>query len=226
MLWSFLSILGIIFTVGYGYMYHKNGDKRKLMFTLAFAFSSCYFLAKIQTGWEVIQRFDNFFTRSVFPLIWALLIAVFSSLLKLKNFDKPFKIFLVTLTASIFMMIVPLQINPLQPFIFSSMSFIVIVVSSYLYLTRREFSDIIFLLSVICFTSGGVGASFNLGIPFAVFSFTLAYILMASVFMTSRESESGGIATFFSLENELAKTQQELESSKDKLTKANTSSNL
>ena len=140
-----LTIVGILFAVGSGYMYYKDRDKRKLMFLLSFAFSSVYFLAEIETGLELIQRFNNFFTWSVFPMMWAFSIAVFSSVLKLKNFDKPFKIFLFILAASIFMMIVPLQVNSLQPLLFSSMSFIVIAVSSYLYLTRRKFSDIISL---------------------------------------------------------------------------------
>jgi len=215
-----LTIVGIFFAVGSGYMYHKDGDKRKLMFLLSFAFSSVYFLAEIETGLELIQRFNNFFTWSVFPMMCAFSIAVFSSVLKLKNFDKPFKIFLFILAASIFMMIVPLQVNSLQPLLFSSMSFIVIAVSSYLYLTRRKFSDIIFLLSVVCFTSGGLGTTFNLGIPFTVFSFTFAYILLALVFTTSRESERGGIASFFSLKREFEKTQEELEVSRDQLMRA------
>ena len=219
-LWSFLTLLGIVFSIIYGYMYHKDKDKRKLMFTLGFAFSSFYFISQIQTGWEITQQFENFSAWSVFPMIWALSIAVFSSLLKLKNFDKSFKIFLFTLIPSIFIMVVPLQVDGLYPITFSIMSFMVIGVSGYLYVTRKEISDIIFLFSVICFTSGGIGTGINLGTPFSVFSFTLAYSLMAVVITVSKESQREGIATFFALEKEFEKTQKELESSRDKLMRA------
>ncbi len=97
------------------------------------------------------------------------------------------------------------------------MSVIVMAVSSYLVLTRRELSDIIFLLSIVCFTSGELGMAFDLGTPFIVFSYTVAYALIAPVFMTSRESANGGITPFFSLKKELAKTKEELRISKKKL---------
>jgi len=192
-------------------------DKRKLMFTLAFSFASFSFLSEIQTDWEGIQAFERFFTWSVLPLMWAVSIAVFSSLLKLERFDKPFKIFLCTLAGSIFLMIVPLPLGSLHRLLFPSVSVIVIAVSGYLYLARREISDLVFLLAMVCFTSGGLGMAFDLGVPFIAFSYTFAYVLIALVFMTSKESATGGIASFFSLRRELEKTQEKLRISQKRL---------
>ena len=156
-LWSFLFSLALLFAVTYGYIYRKDRDKRKLMFMLAFAFASFGYLAEIQHGWEGIQALERLFNWSVLPLMLSLTIAVFSSLLNLECFDKPFKIFLLTLAGSIFMMIVPLPMDFLRPLLFQGTASIVIAVSIYLYLTRRELSDLIFLLSMICFTSGSLG---------------------------------------------------------------------
>jgi len=218
LLWIFLFILGIFSTVDFGYIYHK--DKRKLMFALALAFASISYLPEMQLGGESTEALKGLLSWSVLPIISSVTIAVFSNLLKLKNFDKPFKIFLFTLVASIIMMIVPLPVDTIQPLLFQSIAIIVITVSSYSYLTRKELPDLIFLLSILCFTSGGLGTAFDLGIPFTVFSYVLGNIFIALVFVTAKESGGSGIATFFSLERELAKTQQELESSKDQLTRA------
>jgi len=48
LLWFFLLILGTFSAVGFGYIYHK--DKRKLMFS--FAFASISYLPKTQLGGE------------------------------------------------------------------------------------------------------------------------------------------------------------------------------
>jgi len=219
-LWSFLFSIALLFAVTYGYIYRKDRDKRKLMFMLAFAFASFGYLAEIQSGWEGIQALERLLHWSVLPLMSSLMIAVFSSLLNLEDFDKPFKIFLLTLVGSIFMMIFPLPIDFLLPLLFQGTSTVVIAVSIYLYVTRRELSDLIFLLSMVCFTSGGLGMAFDLGIPFTVFSYAIAYVLIGIVFMTSSERATEGIAPFFSIKRELEKTQQELEISQDQLMRA------
>ena len=79
--WSFLTVLAMLFAIAYGYIYFQDRDKRKLMFTLAFAFASFGYLSEIQPGWEGIQALERFFTWSVLPMLCAVSIAVFSSLL-------------------------------------------------------------------------------------------------------------------------------------------------
>ena len=95
-----------------------------------------------------------------------------------------------------------------------------IAVSSYLLIARKELSDFMFLLAMICFTSGGLGMAFDLGIPFIAFAYTFAYVLIGLVFMASKISVPGGIATFFSLREEFEKTQKELEISQQQLEKS------
>ena len=219
-LWIFLFTLGIFSAAGFGYIYHKDRDKRKLMFALSLAFASFSYLPEIPLGWESTEALKGLLRWSVLPIISSVSIAVFSSFLKLKNFDKPFKIFLFTLVASIIMMIIPIPVDSIQPLLFQGMSIVVSTVSSYLYLARKEISDIIFLLSILCFTSGGLGMAFELGIPFIVFSYALGNVFIALVFMTSKESAKKGIGSFFTLEKEIEKTQKELEISQDQLIRA------
>ncbi len=113
--WIFLTILGIVFAAAYGYRYYKDRDKRKLMFTFAFIIASFGYLPQIQAAVKVVQHFPGVFNWSVLPLMFAVSIAVFSSLLKLDSFDKSFKIFSLTLAGSIFLMIGPPTLDFLRP---------------------------------------------------------------------------------------------------------------
>ncbi len=86
-------------------MYYKDRDKRKLMFMFAFIIASFGYLPQIQAVGEFLQYFQGVFNWSGLPMMLAVSIAVFSSLLKLDSFDKSFKIFLLTIAGSIFLMI-------------------------------------------------------------------------------------------------------------------------
>ena len=188
------------------------------MFALALAFASISYLSEMRL--ENTSFLNESLRWSVLPIVSAVSIAVVSSLLKLKNFEKAFKIFLFTTGASIIMIITQLPANTFQPLLFQIMAFIVIIGSSYLYLTRKELPDIMFLLSILCFTSGGLGIAFEQGIPFIVLSYMLGNTFIALLLVTTKESGGSGIATFFSLEKELMKTKHELEISQDQLMRA------
>lgn len=217
LLWNSLAALAVLLAVGFGYLYHKDRDMRKLMFIVAFVFASFSYVSML-IGWERIQMVERLYYWSALPILSAVSIAVLSSLLKLEDFDKPFKAFLFAVATSIFMIIVPLPWKP--TFLFQGMSIIVIVVSIYLYLTRRKISDLMFLLSMVCFTSGGVGMAEDLGIQFTVFAYVFAYVFIALVFATSKEKVEGGIAPFFALKTQLDKTREELRISQEKLVNA------
>jgi len=191
LLWSFLTILAMLLAVFFGYMHRKDGDKRKLMFMLAFAFASLSFLPKMQTVWESIQIMERLYSWSSLPMLSAVLIAVLSGLLKMEDFDKSFKAFLFTVTTSIFVIVVPLPVKSLRPLLFQGISITVVVMLIYLIVTRMEISDFMFLLSMVCFISGGLGMARDFGVEFAVFAYVFAYVFIALVFVTSKESVKG-----------------------------------
>jgi len=220
LLWGFLAILTMFLAEIFGYVFYKDRDSRKLMFMLAFAFASLSYIPKMQTGWESLQIMENLWRWGSLPLVSAILIAVLSSLLKIEDFDNLYKAFLFTIATSIFMIVVPLPVNFLPSLIFQGMSMIVIVVSIYLILTRRKISDLMFLLSIMCFTLGGLGLAGDLAIEFNVFAFVFAYVFIALVFATSEGSVKGGMASFFALKRELEKTQEERKLAEEALSKS------
>ncbi len=151
---SLLTSFSLLSAAGFGYIYHKDKDKRKLKFVLALAFASINYLSEMRL-WDSTETLKGVLRWRVLPIISAVSIAVVSSLLKLKNFDKAFKIFLFTMGASIIIIITQLPANPLQSVLFQTMAFIIIIGLTYLYQTRKELPDLMFLLSILCFTLGG-----------------------------------------------------------------------
>jgi signal transduction histidine kinase len=220
LLWALLTFLAMFLTVGFGYLYRKDGDKRKLVFMLSFAFASFSFLPKIQVEWETIQIMEKLYSWSSLPLLSAVLIAVLSSLLRLKDFDKSFKTFLFILATTTFMIIVPFPVEIIRSSLYRGVSVIIVVALIYSILTRRETPDFMFLLSMICFISGGLGTARNLSLEFIIFAYSFAYVFIVLVFFTSKERLGEGIASFFVLKRELNETREELRVSREQLVKA------
>jgi len=191
------------------------------MFMLVFVYSFFIHIAEMIPGFENTQIQSKIAEWGPLPVISAILIAILSNLLRQKDFRNSFKIFLFLLATSVVMMVLPLPVSLQPELLYPVISMVTIVVSVYLMLRRREVPDLMFLLAMVCFTLAEVGRSITgSGIEFVVFSYTCAHMFLALVFVTARESEGSGIASFFALERELEKTRQELEISQDKLVKA------
>lgn len=220
LLWSVLTIIVELLAAGFGYLYYKDRDKRKLMFTLAFAFASLAYLQNIQPEWTSMQIIEKSHSWADIPIISALLIAGLCSFLKLKNFDKPFKAFLFILAASILIVVAPLPETFAHGPISYGMAIILLALLIYLVLERRQIPDLMFLFSVIFFMLAGIGMAENFALEFNVLSSFLGYVFIAFVFLTSKESVEGGISSFFALKEELEKTQEKLRISQEQLLKA------
>jgi len=221
LLGSYLSVLSVVFALFFSYLFQRDKDKRKLMFMLVFVYSFFIHIPEMIPGFENTQIQSKIAEWGPLPVISAILIAILSNLLRQKDFRKSFKIFLFLLATSAVMMLLPLPVS-LQPvLLYPVISMVTIVVSVYLMLRRREVTDLMFLLAMLCFTLAEVGRSITgSGIEFVVFSYTCAHMFLALVFVTARESEGSGIASFFALEREFEKTQKELEISQDQLMRA------
>jgi PAS domain S-box-containing protein len=220
LLGTYLSFLSLVFALFFCYLIQRNIDKRKLMFLLVFIYSFFIRIPAMIPGFEDIQIQSRIAEWGPLPVISAILIAVLSNLLRQKDFGKSFKIFLLILTASAVMMLLPLPVSPQPGLLYPVISAVTIVASGYLIWSRRKVPDLMFLLAMICFTLAEVKGIVNSGIEFVIFAYTCAHMFLALVFITARESGGSDIATFFDLEKEYEKTKQELEISRDQLTRA------
>lgn len=216
LLWIFLTVFSVLLGIGFGFLYRKDRDKRKMMFMLAFAFASFTFLSKILPELGSVQIVERVYYWGSLPVLSAVLIAVISSLLRLENFDKPFKAFLFMLALSLLLLFTPVPVQPFRSILANGVGTIVIILSAYLILTRREISDLMFLFSMLCFVLGGLGLARGSGAEFVVFSYVFAYGFIGFVFLTSKESLGKGVASFFALKKELEKTREERERAEEK----------
>jgi len=220
LLWSILTIIVELFAVGFGYLYYKDRDKRKLMFTLAFAFAALAYLQNIQPKWASIQIIEKSHTWADIPVISALFIASLSSFLRLKDFNKLFKAFLFILAASMLMVVVPFPETSAHTFMSYGVGTILLVLLIYLILARRQIPDLMFLFSAIFFMLAGIGMAENFALEFNVLTSFLGYVFITFVFMTAKKDIEGGISSFFALKEELEETQEKLRISQEQLLKA------
>jgi signal transduction histidine kinase len=195
-------------------MFYRDKDKRKLIFALAFAFAAPSHIL-MDAGWENIQANQEGIVWGIIPLTAAFLIVVVSSAINLSDFEKPFKAFLAVLGTSIVLMFVQLPVKSMLPYVVQSISVVAIVASVYLTLKKRETSNIMFLLSMLCFSTAGIGLSMELEAYFTTFSYGFAYLFIGLVFVTSKENVNEDVAQYFTLKEELENTKEKLRESKE-----------
>jgi two-component system, NtrC family, sensor kinase len=221
LLGSYLAVLSVVFGLFFSYLFQRDKSKCKLMFLLVFVYSFFIRVPEMIPSWETTQIVQRIDVWGPLPIISAILIAVTSNMLNQKNFRNSFRVFLLVLAASTFLIFLPLPVNLQPELVYLSVSVATISVSSYVILRRRRLSDFMFLLSTVCFALAEVGSSFlGSGIEFVVFAYTCAHMFLALVFVARKESGMKGIISGFALERELEKTQQELEISQNQLTRA------
>ncbi len=187
------------------------------MFAISFVLAAPNHIL-MDIGWENLQSYESI-TWGIVPIIATVLIVVVSSLLKEKNFDRTFKVFLFVVAASIVLMFVPVPATTFLPPVVQTITAVAIVASACLYLKRRETSNLMFLLTMACFASAGIGVGIGLATYFNTFAYAFAYGFLGLVFVTSKENMSGDITSVFSLKNELQTTQKEMQMPQERLTK-------
>jgi signal transduction histidine kinase len=203
------------------YGYYKDRDKRKLMFALGFALAAVGY-----DSWMTQVLLDNPLMREAygwafFPITSAIPIACLSSLLKIRNFETPFKVFLFALGTSILMLVAqpPLeQLRVILLIFFSTISYSVLI---YLITKRKDSSDIIFLLALTCFTAEGLLRYVSI----MEYELTTLLSLFGMVFTTlmfvvPTGSNRNSMASFFKLKSQLKQTKEELQLAQEKLLKA------
>jgi PAS domain S-box-containing protein len=220
LLGSYLAVLSLGFVLFFSYMIQRDIDKRKLMFLLVFVYSFVIRVPAMIPGFESTPIQSKIAEWGPLPVISAILIVVISNLLRQKEFRKSFNIFLLILATSAAMMVLPLPVSPQPELLYPVISAVTIVVSGYLIWSRRKVPDFMFLLAMVCFTLAEVKGIVNSGIEFSVFAYTCAHMFLALAFVTVREGGGSDVAAFFDLEKEFEKTKQELEISRDQLTRA------
>lgn len=219
-LWSIRAISMLLFVVIISYLYSKDKDKRKLMFVLGGGLAAYDLISNAFYSWIGIQTTGQSLSWFSIPLAFAVLLAAISSLLKWERFNIPFKAFLCVLGTSISMLVIKETLSfripnePIYGTIIAS-SYTVLV---YLVIKRREIPDVMFLLAQICYMSAEIGVASEMP-EFTILAsiFSLAFTVL--VFVTSRYGTKEGVASVFSLQSKLQKTEEQLKMAQEQLIK-------
>lgn len=215
------TILSVSSAIGFGYLYLADRDKRKLMFLIAFIAGIFANAPRCMVDWEQILILRKLTLWCPLLTLSALMIAVLSSLLEQKTFDKQFKAFLVAVGAVALMVVIPIPVSPIPSVTYPFLSMTTIFVSLFIVLCRRELPDILFLIAATALTLAEFGRNVtNSNVNLILSGYVLAHMFIFLVFITSKENRNGGIASFFSLKKELEKTQEELKASQERLVKS------
>lgn len=208
-IWVLLTIIPALFAAYFGYMFYRDGDKRKLMFVLSFSFASISFIEKLlpSTGLFFIEKL---YYLGGFPLIFAVLITVAGGLRNFKTFDKPFQIFLAAFSVTVLMVFVPFDYALPRMIGIIGLSFLAICLSAYVSLKKRKMGDVLFLLSIVAFTVAGFGFAFGFGLPFYFLGHVFSFIFIALVFSFATYDTEWSNVAFFKVQQQLTETKKHL----------------
>ena len=218
--WIFLAIFIMSLAVWFLHYYFRDRDKQKLMFAIAFLLAGMTYVY-LATGYRNIQYEDilwsNIYHWSMFPIMTALLFAICASLFKTKdkNLNLMFRIFLVILAFSFISVFLPFSIAEISALGRRFVGIAVIITSGYLLVRSKDLSSLMFLMSMICFTTAGVSLVRGMDY-FSILLYLLAHVFLTAIFIvtpSSAESEKRGIASYFSLANQLKTTERALHES-------------
>jgi len=220
-LWILLAIFIDTIAVWFFYYYVKDKDKRKLMFSLAFLLASISYIF-LSVNYTDIQSehliLSNLYRWSLFPLLIALFFAIIVSLSKNKKIDILFRIYPFILIFSLILVFLPFSIDKMMLAFQQSIAIVVIILSGYLLFKTRNLFCLIFLISMICFSSAGISLKMNMDY-LSIFLFFLSHSFLSTIFIlniSSVKNSNESIESYFSLTDRLRTTEKALQESEEK----------
>jgi signal transduction histidine kinase len=200
------------------YWYYKDRNKRKLTFAIGTAFGTVanFYLAQSRLG---VAPFFKPVEWLFVPMAFVVPIAAFSSLLRLKDFDKPFKLFLVGTTGIAVLFFLQAPLDSLRLGLMGFFMIISIPTLFYLVARDKESSDLIFLVATLCFMAQGLTTDAGASIDIPILLNLFGELLTAFMFIVPSRKE-GGLSSFLKLEKQLDRTQKDLKITQEKLLRA------
>lgn len=214
--WTVPFAVTVVLSVFLLYLSRKDGDKRKIMFMLCFAFASVGYSHLMLQTFGVPTLWDNNYKWSFVPLTAAAMIATMSSLLKLKNFDRPFKCFLFILGASIVLLVFPSAAEAFRLPLFGAFASLSLPASTYLFVKRRDNSDLMFFLAFSCFIFSWIALDIGLAEEITVLLTLFGMVFTALMFTVTKDRLAGDLASPFILQGELEKTREDLKQTQNR----------
>ena len=213
-LWILPTISVYVIVAWFVHLYLRDGDKRKLLFSVVFLLASIdYILSLINYPLSSNLVLYNTYLLLSVPLQVVILMAVVESIHEIKNFDRTFNISVVLLLFSFLMVFIPVSLREILKPVRILIAVAVIAVALYSLIKTKKPSSVMFLFSIVCFSVAGTSTVNNLT-ELAVFSYTLGYVFVALTFSVSLGYE--GTESYFHLKRKLQDAEHALRESEKK----------
>jgi len=208
--WSIPIVASIVTASVLGYLAYRDKSKGKVIFALAFAFTSIGYSHWLLQAAE-ISFLDLSFRWAFVPMITAIHIAALSSYLRHETMDKSLKSFLVVLTTSTVFLLFPLAISDLIFLIFfGAVAFVSIILLTLLVVRKPQTPDLMLFMSFLCIIFSVMTKEANLPEEYAVLLSLFGIILIGLVFRVTNAESTSSLASFMVLKKELEKVRERL----------------
>jgi len=215
--WFGLGIFQLFIAIYFLNNFHKNKDKRHLMFGLAFfIISYSHFHEAIIAPFIIPEPITTLKIQywSFYPLVFAIGIAIHENFLKIKDIDFIFKLFIgLSLISFIIIFFNPIQPGDYAGIFALTCSMEILIIAGYNTLKNKGVLDLIFLLSLICISIGGYTLSLY-DYELSIFSFFIGNILIVLALIIPKinlDFKKSTIIEYLTLKKELQDTKSILE---------------
>jgi PAS domain S-box-containing protein len=205
--------MGIVITISsiFYYLYYKDADKRKLMFSIGIFPSTISFLicAMDLQDISINHIITNLYYWAPFPLIITTFFAVNESIFKTVNFEKLFKIFIILYIITFSIGFLPFTPTMVYPTLYIIFSFEILIIGAIIFVRTRDFPTLMFMLVIICFAIAGTSMS-NENVGLSIFAYFVGYIFFGLIFQISKPNldvNRSKMGSYFSLEQKLENTE-------------------
>jgi PAS domain S-box-containing protein len=225
--WSGLAGLVLLFGSVLLYLYHKDHDKRKLMFTLGIVPGALTYSIYALDALGILTPdilWNHLVLWGGIPLVEFIFFILVSQIFFNKiDIKTVFSVFLFFLIISFILLISGFVTTDIFSISMQIGAIANIVLSLVLFIRDRNLSSALFILVVISFTVAGITSRelkifpSNGMLIVPLFSYFMSYMLLVIIFLLSRfEGEPKGIGTYFVLKNKLKAVETVLKETESK----------
>lgn len=201
------------------YLYYKDRNKRKLIFTISIFLSAFGFYSPFMysIGLKPILSSAEWL---FMPLALAFLIAALSGLSRIQNFNRAFILFIAVTAASIIAYIIKYNNPILRLVLESTFVFTAVPILGYIFYKSRATADLNFLIATLCFLFGGLVRNFGTSVDIPVILALFGAVFIGFMFNRPENVNPSTLPSFILLEKKLDEANKNLKVMEEKLLKA------
>ena len=204
-------IIPALFAVYFFYMFRKDEDKRKLIVTVSFVFLAFSTVVTVIPLRSSFYFFGNLYAWSSLPIIMAVLIILFSDIIQIKTFEKPYKLFLISFIVTLLIVFSPINLEIAGTLITDVLGIFALIISSYLFIRKRQVGTILILFSLSSFLAYGLGMENDMGWAFVLLCYIFGFLFIGLAFTFAATDNRSSYSSVFRVTEQLDEAKQRLQ---------------